>query len=265
MNQSTKDLLHEEFCRTIMSANSGIQAFQTFYENIQQLDIIDEDSDVIDAFIDGIRGTLRQREKYQDMEMMIDSIKTTFRYISLWLNSSFKVEFTSRMKSVGSSLAKLLSKSITVNESVSIRDTYGIRGIVKSKQEETAAIQHIYNLYNAFLGIVAQRSRKKKSAFQEWISSKELSAEEKEAISFVLDCPFAIYYVKDYIANPKPKGYQTLQFTLSIPMYSKVLPGAQIEIQLRTESMDWVATEGPAAHVDYKDDILKEVKDVFIL
>ena len=266
MNQATKDLLQQEYRRAVLSANSGIRAFQTFYENIQQSEIFDEDSDTIDAFIDGIRGTLRQREKYKEMDKMINSIKITFHYISIWQNSKINVEFTSRMKSVGSTLAKLLSKSLATNESISIRDTYGIRGISKNEEDdEKESIQHIYNLYNAFLGIVAQRSRKKKAIFQEWLSTREISKEEKEAISYVMNCPFAISYVKDYIQNPKSNGYQSLQFTLSIPMYSEILPGAQIEVQLRTESMHWVATEGPAAHEDYKDDSLREVKNIFTI
>lgn len=264
MNPSTRKLLHQEYCRAVWSSSSGIQVFKTFYNSLEKAEIVDEDSDVIDAFVDGIRGTLGQREMYKEMEKMIDSLKITFHYISLWQNPDFEVEFTDRMKQASSTLEKLLCKSLTSNESVTIRDTYGIRGVVESDQDEEAT-QHVYNLYNSFLGIVAQRSKKKKEAFQQWISSKEISSEEREAISFILNCPFGISYRKDYIESPKPNGYRTLQFTLSTPMYSSVLPGAQIEIQLRTSSMHWIATEGTAAHEDYKEELLKQVKGIFTL
>ena len=266
MNPSTRKLLHQEYCRAVMNSSSGIQVFKAFYDSLENAEIVDEDSDVIDAFVDGIRGTLGQREMYKEMEKVIDSLKITFYYISLWVDPAFKVEFSDRMKQAGSTLEKLLCKAITSNESVTIRDTYGIRGVVKSElEQDEEETQHVYNLYNSFLGIVAQRSKKKKEAFKQWISSMEISLKEKEAISFILNCPFGISYRKDYIKDPKPNGYRTLQFTLSIPMYSQVLPGAQIEIQLRTSSMDWVATEGTASHEDYKDEILKQVKGIFTL
>lgn len=264
MNPSTLKLLHQEYCRAVLSSSSGIQVFKTFYNSLEKAEIVDEDSDVIDAFVDGIRGTLGQREMYKEMEKMIDSLKITFHHISLWLNPDFDVEFTDRMKQASSTLEKLLCKSLTSNESVTIRDTYGIRGVVESEQDEEAT-QHVYNLYNSFLGIVSQRSKKKKEAFQQWISTQDLSSKEREAINFILSCPFGISFRKDYIKNPKPNGYQTLQFTLSTPMYSPVLPGAQIEVQLRTKAMHFVATEGTAKHEDFKDALLKEVKGIFTL
>lgn len=269
MNQDTRKLLHREYCKAVSTSTSGIQVFKTFYNSLEKAEIADEDSDVIDAFVDGIRGTLGQRAMYKDMEKMIDSLEVTFHNISLCekdleSDQNSDVKFTSRMKQADSTLAKLLCKSLTSNESVSIRDTYGIRGVVESENEEIA-IKHVYNLYNAFLGIVAQRSKKKKESFQQWIACQELSSKEREAISFILSCPFMISFRKDYIENPKPNGYQTLQFTLSTPMYSPVLPGAQIEIQLRTSAMHFVATEGTAKHEDFKDALLKDVKGIFTI
>lgn len=277
MNQDTRELLHQEYCKAVSNSVSGIQVFKTFYNSLEKAEIIDEDSDIIDAFFDGIRGTLGQRAMYKDMEEMMDSQKITLQKISLWQDenpefkqgsdSKFEVKFTSRMKQAGSTLAKLLSKSLTSNESVSIRDTYGIRGVVRKRedQSEEAAIQYVYRLYDSILGIVAQRSRKKKESFQQWLSTQDLSFKERNAINFILSCPFGISFRKDYIKNPKPNGYQTLQFTLSTPMYSPVLPGAQIEVQLRTEAMHFVATEGTAKHEDFKDALLKEVKGIFTL
>ena len=52
--------------------------------------------------------------------------------------------------------------------------------------------------------------------------------------------------VKDWITNPKPSGYQALQLTVMGPDFN------WIEIQIRSERMDYDAEQGIAAHWKYK-------------
>lgn len=264
LNTETKRQLHDIYRNAVLSSSSGIQVLKSVIQQLENVDIVDEDSDIIDSFIDGVRWTIGQREMNKDMEKMIVALKTTLHYLSLWINSNIEVDFTDRIKKVKSTLEKVLSKSLTPTESVMIHDNYGIRCIVE-EDDESVAIQHIYDLYDAFFSIVARRSKKKKEAFETWLTTKDLSSEERNAITLVLNCPFGISLRKDFIQTPKPNGYKSLQFTLSISMYSSVLPGAQVEIQLRTSAMHFVATEGTARHEYYKKELLKEVKNIFTL
>lgn len=55
--------------------------------------------------------------------------------------------------------------------------------------------------------------------------------------------------VKDYIANPKPNGYQSLHHTSSLKMDQLEIP---FEIQVRSQDMHRIAEFGIAAHWDYK-------------
>lgn len=50
----------------------------------------------------------------------------------------------------------------------------------------------------------------------------------------------------DYIANPKPNGYRSLQTTVSLGK------GSRAEIQIKTEEMHYFNEYGPASHVAYK-------------
>ncbi|KAE9593796.1 hypothetical protein Lal_00036502 [Lupinus albus] len=56
--------------------------------------------------------------------------------------------------------------------------------------------------------------------------------------------------MKDYIATPKPNGYQSLQTTVIPFLYESMF---RLEVQIRTEEMDLIAQRGIAAHYSGKE------------
>ena len=52
---------------------------------------------------------------------------------------------------------------------------------------------------------------------------------------------------KDYVANPKPSGYQSIHLSLR-----HIQQGLNLEVQIRSRNMHNFAEYGPAAHKNYK-------------
>ena len=71
------------------------------------------------------------------------------------------------------------------------------------------------------------------------------------AVQHLEDCE-AVPRVKDYIAFPKPNGYQSLHASVLREPEDQV-----VEIQIRTRGMHEVAEYGMAAHWLYKDGLLE--------
>jgi len=71
---------------------------------------------------------------------------------------------------------------------------------------------------------------------------------------------------KDYVTNPKPSGYRSYHIITEITIYhsgkTEVLP---IEIQIRTEAMNFWATLEHQAKYKYKEQIPKHLSDELVI
>lgn len=273
MTQATLDFIHQSYQEALEKSGNIIQIVQNLYNILESAEVAEEDSKAYDAFIDGLRNCLRIRKMTSDVTDILTYITVTIMHIIKWLNLTHKIDIDinlhGRRKSLESDLTKLLRKS---NQTLSakIRDRFGLRGTLLNESEEEA-ISYIYLIYESITGILAGKNRKIRKEFTDWVESTTyVNPINKQLIKNVLAIPFDVDGFKDYIQNMKPNLYQSLHFTLVIQPYSEVIPGSQLEIQLRTKKMDEEATSGSASHKTYKkyldedddDEILEEKNSI---
>lgn len=255
MTQETLDLIHNCYQIALQNSKNIIEIIENLYELLADAEVNSEDSKTFDIFIDGLRNCLRIRRMTSDITDIVTYITITIMHIIRWLNQTLDLDIDinlhGRRKSLESDLTKLLRKS-TKTLSAKIRDRFGLRGIVVNESEEQA-IKYIYLIYDSITGILAAKNRKTRKDFCDWVeNSGYVNPVNKTVIQQVLNIPFDIDGFKDYIKGVKENGYQSLHFTLTIQPYSDVIPGSQLEIQLRTMKMDNEAKFGSASHQKYK-------------
>lgn len=257
MTQQTLDLIHRAYQESISTSSNLMEIIQNLYNILDSYEVSEEDSQAFDTFIDGLRGSIQFRKKTFQITNLTTYLNITMMYIVLWLNKTknmhIDINWYARRKALESELTKLLDKSNS-SLSASIRDRFGIRGIVLNDIDEEEVKNFIYTIFEAIVGIIAAKNRKARKEFYDWIDANpNIDLPDKILVKHVLEIPFSIDFIKDYIKTPKPNNYQSIQFTVSIPVYSSVLPGCQIEIQLRSLKMHEIAEKGSASHLKYKE------------
>lgn len=112
-----------------------------------------------------------------------------------------------------------------------------INAVIKSR------IKTVYSIYNKMI--------KRKVPLNEImdIGAIRIIVEDVKECYLVLGILHSLWMpiqdrIKDYIAKPKPNGYQSL--------HTVVYNGYPIEIQIRTKEMDYIAEYGVASHWKYK-------------
>lgn len=105
----------------------------------------------------------------------------------------------------------------------------------------------------------------------------------KDIAGIRIICPFAkdIYFLagilrsipdltilseKDYVTNPKPSGYRSYHILTETPVFSSTkIENVPVEIQLRTEAMNFWATLEHKARYKYQERIPQHLSDEFVL
>lgn len=256
MLPETLSFLHNKYQLALQQSSNILEIVKNLFSILKDEEVSEADAEAFDSFIDGLRGCYRFREKTFVITNVITYITITIMYIILWLNETnnihLDINWYSRRKSLESELAKILRKSAE-NSSINIRDRFGIRGILLNNCSEADADKYIHIIFDAISGIIASKNRRMHKEFSDWIfSNNGINEIDKHIINYVLDIPFRIEFIKDFIREPKGNNYQSLQFTLTIQMYSEVLPGCQMEVQLRSKKMHEEAEYGSASHTEYK-------------
>lgn len=252
----TLEFLHQKYQTSLQQSSNILEIVKNLYEILKDEEVADEDSEAFDSFIDGLRGCYRFREKTFYITNVITYITITIMYFIIFLNENsnlhLDIDWYSRRKSLESDLTKILRKS-SENSSINIRDRFGIRGILLNDCSDEEADTHIHLIFETISGILASKNRKLRKEFADWVNSQNgINEIDKYIINYVLDIPFRIEFIRDFIREPKANNYKSLQFTLTIQMYSEVLPGCQLEVQLRSKKMHEEAEHGSASHKEYK-------------
>lgn len=254
MTRKTLNFLHRSYVTVVESEDTHhiIDILQGLHNKLSEYKVPDDDTEEFYEFLRNIERSISIRQKTFQLTNLISDIVFTMMYIVIWANMTYNLDLdiniTARRKSLESELTKLLEKSI-------IRDRFGIRGIVlnKDSEDDHIEIEKLEKFSKYVLNILTKRNLKHYSQFQNWVQESDfIDTYTKERLFYILKIPFQFGYVKDYINDPKPNGYQSFHFVLMIEMYSDVLPGADFEVQLRTNQMHQNAVNGDAKHTTYK-------------
>lgn len=148
-------------------------------------------------------------------------------------------EFHYRMKSIYSIWRKIRNKGKSFDD---VYDLFATRIIYRPKPEIDSLPMAASNEVDA-LGDVAD-------AKQWQLANMDVEKFYCWRIYTVISMLYRIHpdRIRNWISNPKPSGYQALQLTVMGPDCNWV------EIQIRSERMDYEAEHGKAAHWKYKNE-----------
>lgn len=134
-----------------------------------------------------------------------------------------------------------------------INDLLGFRIVLKTDYPDTEeTVQQCYDVLNETISFFALEMGCMLIE-AEPRSGSEISKEKAEELGLVIPTKNLILNgfennVKDYIAHPKSKGYQSLHFLVSTPT------DLIFEVQIRSSYMDILAEYGSAKHSGHKDE-----------
>lgn len=279
VTDKTLEIIHREYNLATQIAVILQNIPEFMYQNLKKRkkEIPEKDLSFYFTFLDGLSNCYRERNMTFEITDFATDLNTVVMYIIRWLNevkgANIDLNWYARRKALESDLTKILNKALLDdNESVYIRDRFGIRGILLNKGSVEDNIKKIDIIFSAIKDILVRESTYKEEFIEWYRNNPSINIINKYKLDvFLNEIPFAITDVRDYIHHPKPNGYQSLQFTLQTSIYSPVLPGIKIEFQLRDLDMHnraegYVKVDSPEkdqSHDTYKNEIDERIANVF--
>ena len=161
---------------------------------------------------------------------------------------SHRAEREAAVQAAKEKLEQALARDFILKQSVQKIEVTGrtkhLFSIWKKMEREGKAIEQIYDLLALRVVLEPRQGQ----------NPEENALREKQVCYHVLGLVHALWQpipgrVKDYIAVPKPNGYQSLHTTVI------AVNGLPLEVQIRTREMHRVAEFGVAAHWLYKEGV----------
>lgn len=144
-----------------------------------------------------------------------------------------------------------------------VKDRFGLRGILLNKNLSTEENVTLLNTITKLIFGILTNTTEKTFEFLEWINNNEgIDDFTKLRLKQTLSLPFQVDRYKDFIKTPKSNEYQSIHFTLILPHYSPVCPGAILDFQFRNSEMHKIAEYGTASHLIYEEET-KLYTDIF--
>ena len=266
MTKKTLNFLHKaynEVCESSETFNI-IDILTKLLAKLSEYKVPAKDSDDFDALYRNIESSIRIRQKTFQFTNLVSDIVFVMMYIAIWANQHHRlnidINIMARRKALESELTKFLEKG-------EVHDRFGIRGIVLNNDSEDDSIetQKLREFCQYVVNVLTKNNRKDYREFSDWVTKSSFDDFTKQRISYILSIPFKVDRKKDYITDPKQNGYQSLHFVLMIEMYSSILPGAEFELQFRTNRMHQEAVNGSSKHSVYKERLDDSIKKVFTI
>lgn len=257
MTDKTLEFIHISYNNAVKMSRDILSIINNLYILLNEYIPNEVDSKEYDMLLRNVDSSRKHRANtFQTTNFVID-ISFVIMHIGLWLNQTqnadIDVNITGRRKSLESELVKMLIKE-------DIHDLFGMRAIILNNFSPEDSKKKLFWFSDVVIGILTESNRRAYRDFSYWIETNSLDITSKERIKQILNLPFKIVASKDYVNNPKSNDYQSLHYVLAVESYSKVHPGAEFELQMRTNYMHQVNENGSASHSDYKSDRQREKK-----
>lgn len=283
MQRETCLKLHQAIVEsTQIPSNTIIDVYHNLINRINSSTFDTADIDTVERFKKGIEESIKNRMLERDYCAIMRDLGLYASHLAEYLGFIFLKIFMREKSAYGSEAPKILYTAVEKSEYM-IDDLYGIRFITMDRID---AIHKTCIYVQKFLNILCSRSKIEKDDFMEFLKKRydettvksitrlfelgfnpktisrtdsvekfDINKFEAGKIDLPTDADRELlnkYNDKmKFYFDPKENGYQSIHIVLEISSNSFVLPGGKVELQFRTDKMNYFSNnEIPDNHKD---------------